>query len=187
MSQLVRLFMTISLAVGILSSPALVFAQAVTGTLLGNITDPSGAGVPGVTVTATEADTNVGRTAVTTEAGRYIFSSLLNGRYTVTAELQGFKKVVHQNIKVDVNTTIRQDIVLEVGSMSEAVQVTAETPVLQTDRTDTGRIIESKMVTDLPLTFNRNFQSLLITVPGSTRHIASTPSSSTRRIPCGSK
>ena len=47
--------------------------------------------------------------------------------------------------------------------------MTAETPVLQTDRTDTGRIIESKMVTDLPLTFNRNFQSLLITVPGSTR------------------
>jgi len=169
MAQPTRLIFALTLIVGLLAFPHSSYAQAVTGTLLGNITDSSGGAVPGVTVTATETDTNVGRTAVTNEAGRYIFSSLVNGRYTVTAELQGFKKVVHQNIKVDVNTTIRQDIVLEVGSMSEAVEVSAETPVLQTDRTDTGRVIESKMVTDLPLTFNRNFQSLLITVPGSTR------------------
>ena len=58
---------------------------------------------------------------------------------------------------------------LEVGQLTEAVTVSAETPVLQTDRTDTGRILESKMVSEMPLTFNRNFQSLLIVVPGSTR------------------
>ena len=82
------------------------------------------------------------------------------------AELQGFKKVVREGVRVDVNTTIRVDLKLEVGQLSETVQVAAETPLLQTDRTDTGRIIESKMVAELPLTFNRNFQSLLITVPG---------------------
>ena len=164
-----RLALACAVAIGVCAMPSTAAAQAVTGTLLGNVTDSSGGAVPGVTVTATETETNVSRNTVTTDAGRYIFSSLVNGRYTVTAELQGFKKVVHQNIKVDVNTTIRVDMILEVGAMTEAVQVTAETPVLQTDRTDTGRIIESKMVTDLPLTFNRSFQSLLITVPGSTR------------------
>jgi hypothetical protein len=169
MRHAIRLAIALTVMVGSLAIPSIAAAQAVTGTLLGNVTDSSGGAVPGVTVTATEAETNVSRNTVTNEAGRFIFSSLVNGRYTVTAELQGFKKVVHQNIKVDVNTTIRVDVVLEVGAMTEAVQVTAETPVLQTDRTDTGRIIESKMVTDLPLTFNRNFQSLLITVPGSTR------------------
>src|SRR4029079_525801 len=71
--------------------------------------------------------------------------------------------------EVDVNTTIRVDVTLEVGAITEAVNVSAESPVLQTDRTDTCRLIESKMVTDIPLTFNRNFQALLVTVPGATR------------------
>ena len=88
---------------------------------------------------------------------------------TRSRRASGFKKVVREGVRVDVNTTIRVDLKLEVGQLSETVQVAAETPLLQTDRTDTGRIIESKMVAELPLTFNRNFQSLLITVPGSTR------------------
>ena len=169
MPQHIRLAAAVAVAIGLCAAPRPASAQAVTGTLLGNITDSSGAAVPGATITATQVDTNVSRTAVSNEAGYYIFSSLLNGRYTVTAELQGFKKVVRENIKVDVNTTIRVDLPLEVGAMSEAVTVAAETPVLQTDRTDTGRILESKFISDMPLTFNRNFQSMMITVPGSTR------------------
>jgi Carboxypeptidase regulatory-like domain/TonB dependent receptor len=169
MSQATRLVLALAFAVGVSAIPTAAAAQAVTGTLLGNVTDSSGASVPGVTVTATEVATNVSRTTISNEAGAYIFPSLVNGKYTVVAELQGFKKVVHENIKVDVNTTIRIDVVLAVGAVSEAVTVSAEKPILQTDRTDTGRIIESKMVTDIPLTFNRNFQSLLITVPGATR------------------
>jgi hypothetical protein len=152
-----------------LTAPELANAQAVTGTLLGNVTDSSGAAVPGATVTATEVQTNSSRTAVSNEAGIYIFSSLRNGTYTVTAELQGFRKVIRENIRVDVNTTMRVDLTLELGQLTEAVTVAADTPLLQTDRTDTGRIIESKMVSELPLTFNRNFQSLVMTVPGVTR------------------
>src|SRR3954447_22732104 len=149
--------------------PATAHAQAVTGTLLGNVTDSSGGAVPGATVVATETRTNISRSTTTNEAGYYIFSSLQNGTYAVDAELQGFKKIVHENVKVDVNSTIRVDLKLEVGQMTEAVTVSAEAPVLQTDRTDTGRIIESKMVSEMPLTFNRNFQGLLVTVPGATR------------------
>jgi hypothetical protein len=150
-------------------TPSTARAQAVTGTLLGNVTDGTGGALPGANVTATEIKTNVSRTVVSNEAGYYIFSSLLNGTYSVTAELQGFRKVVRESVRVDVNTTIRVDLKLDVGQMSETVTVSSETPVLQTDRTDTGRILESKMVAELPLTFNRNFQSLMMTVPGITR------------------
>jgi hypothetical protein len=157
------------MAIGVCVTPSTAAAQAVTGTLLGNVTDSSGGGVPGTTVTVTEMDTNVSRTTVTNEAGYYIFASLLNGRYSVSAEIQGFKKLVRPNVKVDVNTTIRVDMVLEVGNLTEAVEVSAESPILQTDRTDTGRILESKFVSEMPLTHNRNFQSMMIVVPGSTR------------------
>ena len=72
-------------------------------------------------------------------------------------------------MKVDVNTTVRVDVGLSLGNLSETVTVLAETPALQTDRADTGRIIESKQVTETPLAFNRNFQGILVTVPGTTR------------------
>jgi hypothetical protein len=160
---------TALLIAGSTIAPSPAHAQAVTGTLLGNVTDESGAGIPGATVTALETQTNTSRTAVTNEAGYYIFSSLQNGTYTVEVELEGFKKVVRPNVKLDVNTTVRVDLKLEVGALNETLTVTAETPLLQTDRTDTGRIIESKMVAEMPLTHNRNFQSLMLTVPGVTR------------------
>ena len=167
--QRVPLFVAVALTAGLVLAPSAASAQAVTGTLLGNVTDSSGAAVPGATVTATETQTSISRSTVSNEAGYYIFPSIQNGTYEVAAELQGFKKVVRQNVKVDVNTTMRADLKLEVGQLTEAVTVSAETPVLQTDRTDTGRILESKMVSDMPLTFNRNFQSLTIVVPGATR------------------
>ena len=159
----------VAMLVGTFAVPSTAYAQAVTGTLLGNVTDSSGAAVPGATVTATEVQTNIARTAVSTETGHYIFSSLKNGTYTVEAELQGFRKIVRQNVRVDVNTTMRVDLTLELGQLTETVTVASETPVLQTDRTDTGRMLDAKMVSEIPLGFNRNFQGLLVTVPGSTR------------------
>src|SRR5262245_26820824 len=87
--------------------PSHASAQAVTATLLGNVTDTTGAAVPGATVTARETQTNVSRTAVTNETGSYIFSSLQNGNYAVEAELQGFKKVIREGVQLQVNTTVR--------------------------------------------------------------------------------
>jgi hypothetical protein len=169
MSLATRLVTALAFAAALCAIPTSASAQAVTGTLLGNITDSSGGAVPGVTVTATEVQTSISRTTVSNEAGHYTFSSLPNGRYAVSAELQGFKKVIRQNVEVEVNTTIRVDMALEVGAMSESVTVAAETPLLQTDRTDTGRILDSKFISDMPLSFNRNFQSAMVMVPGSTR------------------
>ena len=144
-------------------------AQAVSGTLLGTIADQGGLAMPGVAVTITETSTNISFTATTNESGFYTFPSLKDGTYKVVAELTGFKKVLRDGIIVPVNTTIRVDLRMEVGAIEESVTVVGQSPILQTDRTDTGRLIESKMVSDMPLTFNRNFQSILITVPGTTR------------------
>ena len=144
-------------------------AQAVNGTLLGTIIDSTGAAVPGASVTVTEVQTGISRSATTNASGNYVFSNLKDGVYRVEAELSGFRKTVRENVRVDVNTTVRVDLTLQVGSLNEAVTVVQEAPPLQTDRADTGRIIESKQVTEMPLSFNRNFQGLLVTVPGATR------------------
>jgi hypothetical protein len=149
--------------------PTYAAAQVAVGTLLGNVTDESGGAVPGATITATEVRTNISRTAVSNEAGRYTFTNTPPGIYRVDGELVGFRKFSRENVEVSVNTTVRVDISLGVGELEESVIVTGEAPMLQTDRTDTGRIIESAQITQMPLGFNRNFQALLITVPGASR------------------
>jgi hypothetical protein len=165
-----RLRIVSTLAVlGMLIAPAHAAAQVAVGTLLGNVTDESGAAIPGATITATETRTNISRTAVSNAAGAYTFTNTSPGTYRVEGELVGFKKFTRENVEVNVNTTIRVDIQLAVGTLEESVVVTGEAPMLQTDRTDTGRIIESAQITQMPLGFNRNFQALLITVPGASR------------------
>lgn len=153
----------------VLAIPQRLGAQAVKGSLLGNIVDSMGLPMPGVNVTITETSTNISYSTTTNQSGYYTFPSLKDGTYKVVAELSGFKKVIRNGVIVPVNTTIRVDLKMEVGAIEESITVPGESPVLQTDRTDTGRLIESKMVTNLPMTFNRNFQSLLVTVPGATR------------------
>jgi hypothetical protein len=133
------------------------------------VTDAQGAGVPGATVTITETGTNIARAVQTNPSGHYIFSNLKDGTYHVGVEMSGFRKTAREGVRVDVNTTVRVDLVLQVGQLSEEATVVAEAPPLQTDRADTGRIIESKQITEIPLSFNRNFQGLLVTVPGATR------------------
>lgn len=163
------LFRSLAAMVLLLGLPALASAQAAYGSLLGNVTDDSGAGVPGATVTVTEVRTNIPRTAVSNATGYYIITNLPPGVYRVEGELQGFKKFVRENVEVKVNTTVRVDVSLSVGELTESVTVEAETPTLQTDRTDTGRIIEGDQIAQMPLGFNRNFQGMLITVPGASR------------------
>ena len=85
MRQVLRLAMVLTVAVALCAVPSTAAAQAVSGTLLGNITDSSGGAVPGASVTATSVGTNVGRTTVSNESGHYILTSLVNGKYVVTA------------------------------------------------------------------------------------------------------
>jgi hypothetical protein len=160
---------SVSVAALILMCAGVVGAQAVKGSLVGNIVDQSESALPGVTVTITEVNTNIAYTAVTNESGNYTFSNLKDGRYRVNAELSGFKRVIRDGVEVPVNATVRVDMKLEVGAIEESVTVVGESPLLQTDRADTSRIIESVHLLEVPLGFNRNFQGMMITVPGALR------------------
>ncbi len=158
------------LAVALATVPPVpsVWAQAVTGTLLGSVVDSAGLPLPGATVTITEVNTNIALRAVSNDNGNFVFASLKDGVYRVDAELAGFKKAVRDGVIVQVNTTIRVDLKLEVGAVAETITVVGESPLLQTDRTDTGRIIESMLIQEVPLAY-RNFQAALVVVPGATR------------------
>src|SRR5215213_6160863 len=153
--RLILRVVTTLAVLGILFAPVHAAAQVAVGTLVGAVRDDSGGGVPGATATATETRTNIARTAVSNAAGNYSFNNLAPGVYRVDGELVGFKKFARDGVEVSVNTTVRVEIVLEVGQLEESVIVTGEAPMLQTDRTDTGRIIESAQITQMPLGFNR--------------------------------
>ena len=150
-------------------APAPVAAQAVNATVLGTVSDSSGAAVANAKVTITETNTNISRTAQTNESGNYVFPDLPPGTYRVIAELTGFKRASRSGVDVVVNTTSRIDLDLQAGDVSETVTVEAETPILQTERADTGRKLETVLVENMPLGTNRNFQNLLNLVPGTTR------------------
>ena len=152
-----------------LGGAATAFGQAVTGSLLGTVTDMSGAVVPNAKVTITEINTAISRNMQTNESGNYMFPALEPGVYRVSVEQGGFRTAVKDRVTVLVNTSIRADLVLQPGAVSESVTITAEVPILQTDRADTGRKIESVQLVNMPLGYSRNFQSLLNLVPGTTR------------------
>jgi len=167
--KLLRLSMAVLLGTILLVFSARVVGQAVNATLLGTVADSSGAVVAGAKVTIKEMRTGVSRMATTNESGNYQFSDIAPGQYEVTVERDGFKKAVRTGVDVLVNSDIRVNVTIDIGTNQETVVVSSETPILETDRADTGRKIEERQVEDLPLTFNRNFQSLLNLVPGTTR------------------
>ncbi|MGH9664063.1 MAG: carboxypeptidase-like regulatory domain-containing protein, partial [Bryobacteraceae bacterium] len=138
-------------------------------TLLGTVNDASGAVVVNAKVTITETNTGISRASQTNESGNYTFPDLAPGIYSVTVEQPGFKKATRSNVVVDVNTTARVDLQLQPGNVSESIEVTAALPALQTDRADTGAKIDTVLTANLPVGTNRNFQSLLNLVPGTTR------------------
>jgi hypothetical protein len=143
-----------------------LLGQAVNGTLLGTVTDSTGAAVAGAKVVATDVGTGILHQSATNESGNYTFPDLQPGIYSVTIEAKGFKKLTQQNINLLSNTTIRVDLALTLGSVTESVTVTTEPPMLQTDRADISTKLEADAVVNMPLGTNRNYQTLLNVVPG---------------------
>ena len=145
------------------------YSQAVNGTIVGTVTDSSGAVVPNAKVTVAEVNTGVNRSSQSNESGNYTFPDLAPGQYAVTVESTGFKKETRKDITLTVNSTNRVDIQLTPGNVSETIEVTGAPPMLQTDRADTGAQLETVQTASLPLGTQRNYQSLLNLVPGTTR------------------
>jgi hypothetical protein len=145
--------------------PTCAFSQAITATLLGTVTDTSGAVVPGAAVIATDVATGVARRAATNNEGIYTIPYLPPGTFRVEVEAQGFKRIVRENIELRATISTRVDATLEPGQITEVVQVVAESPLLQTDRSEVSRSFNTKAVTELPLV-DRSFQALAGLMPG---------------------
>ena len=138
------------------ASPAII-AQDFRGGIVGKVTDESGAMLPGVTVAVTNKDTNVNSDTVTNESGTYSILYLTPGTYAVTAELQGFKKVMRENVNVRLGDRLEIDFKLEVGRIQETVTVSAETPLLQTTTGSAGQVIDEKQIALMPLSDGNPF------------------------------
>ena len=142
-------------------------SQAVNATLLGTVTDSSGAVVPSARITVTEVNTGVNRSGQTNESGNYTFPNVPPGQYSVSVEASGFKKETRKDIEVVINTNTRVDLQLQPGTITENIEVTGAPPILQTDSAGTAQNIEMTTLANAPLvSSNRNFQSLLNLAPG---------------------
>ena len=139
--------------------------QAVYGSILGTVTDPSGAAVTGAKVTVTSQTKNVSTEATTNESGNYSVTHLIPDVYSVQITGTGFKTIQFKDIQVSADTGTDVNGQFQVGSASEQVEVTAEAPQLKTDRADVAVEFNAKAVEDLPV-LNRNFTNFELLTPG---------------------
>ncbi|MBK5294780.1 MAG: carboxypeptidase regulatory-like domain-containing protein [Acidobacteriia bacterium] len=137
------------------------------GTVTGQVKDSTTATVTGAHVTVRNIATNGVRAATTNEDGAYTIPALVPGMYEVKAEKPGFKVATRTNIELQVQQTARVDFALEVGQVSETVEVTSAVPLLTTENATVGTVIEKRRITDLPLN-GRNFLSLVALSPNVT-------------------
>jgi hypothetical protein len=126
-------------------------SQNVYGTIAGTVIDSSEAAVADAALTLTNLDTGVARSVKTNASGNYTFVNVLPARYKLEGAKTGFKKFVRQPITVEIESGLRVDIPLEVGELSQTVEVSAEAPLLQPETSSLGQVVETRTVTDLPL------------------------------------
>jgi hypothetical protein len=152
-------------ALGCLCGPVRAEAQAVYGSISGTVNDNSGAVLPGATVTITSLERKTVDTVVANESGSYTKDRLVPGDYEVKAELAGFKTAIVARLKVIVDTQTPVSFKLEVGAISEEVQVTGGSPLLKTDRADVSTTFDSRQMTELPV-LDRNLTKFVLLTPG---------------------
>jgi Carboxypeptidase regulatory-like domain/TonB dependent receptor/TonB-dependent Receptor Plug Domain len=147
-----------------------LMGQSVRGTVLGTVTDSSGAVVRGAKVTAIQTATGLVRNEPTNEAGEYSIPQLPVGQYTIAVEQANFKKAERTNVELRVDDRLRVDFVLTVGQVSDTVAVEETAPVISTDSSTLGNVVDNKKVTELPLN-GRNFLQLNLLVPGANQGV----------------
>src|SRR5437867_12706682 len=141
--------------------------QALSGTIVGTVTDSTGALVPGVSVTLTNEGTGFSRTVVANESGRYVAPPFPTGSITVTAEQPGFQKLVRKGIVLTAADTVTVDLQLQVGSVEQTLLVNEDAPLLQTESATVSALLNNRQILDLPLN-GRSFTQLLTIQPGAT-------------------
>jgi hypothetical protein len=162
-----RLLSLLLIVAGVLCiAPRLAWGQAfVNGAISGTVADNSSAVIPGVTLTLSNLGTGAKSKAETDAIGFYRFLDLPPGNYGLQAEKAGFNMFTRQPIVIEVNNTVRIDITMQVGAVTQVVEVTAETPLLQPETSSLGQVVESRSVVELPLN-GRDPLALVALVPG---------------------
>ncbi|MBI2686328.1 MAG: TonB-dependent receptor [Acidobacteria bacterium] len=143
------------------------FAQAPTASLTGTVSDPSGAVIANASVVLTNSATGFNRTLTTNAEGVYAFNAVPIGVYTLTIEAPGFPKQIRERVELQVGQTARIDATLQVGNVAESIRVEGGAPLLQTETTEVGTVIENKRIVELPLN-GRNYLQLASLIPGAT-------------------
>ena len=146
--------------------PATVWGQSTYGFIVGVVTDESNAVIPGATVTARNEATNIERMVSTGTRGEYRIANLLPGVYTVTVEQASFKKGTKAGVEVRLNESVRVDFTMQIGAVTETVEVTMTAPLLETSSSTIGRVVTNEKIVELPLN-GRDFTRLTLLVPGS--------------------
>src|SRR5262245_21703267 len=149
----------------LLAFPLAAAAQVTTATIVGAISDPSGAILPGAQVTARNVDTGLTRTVITGEDGAYRIEFLPVGNYVLEVTANGLQKTTRSGIVLQVNDTVRVDVTLTVGKVTETVTVTEAPLAVNTSTVEIGRTIQSTEIASLPLV-ERNVYTLLDLTPG---------------------
>jgi hypothetical protein len=142
--------------------------QVLYGSVVGLVTDPSGAAIPNVDVVLTNRGTSQTYDEKTDQAGRFTIVNVLPGEYDLKVTAAGFRTYTRTDLVVNANTVARADLKMEVGALSEQVTVVSEATLLQTDKSDTHTELTTKEVSNLPLPGYRNYQTLINLVPGAT-------------------
>jgi hypothetical protein len=156
----------VTVALASLALPSAARAQAVYGSIAGTLEDSTGAALPGANVTITSVERKTTDTVLTNSSGHYVKERLVPGTYSVKAELSGFRPAVVSDVRVNVDTQTKVDLRLDVGQMTEAVEVTAtEGQLLKTDRADVATTFETRQINELPI-LDRNFTKLILLTPG---------------------
>ena len=148
-----------SFAVVLALSVAPLFSQTF-GEITGHLSDTAGASVPATQITLTNIATNAVRTTASTDSGDYTFAAVAPGSYNIRFEHAGFKTGTVTNFQVQVQQTIRLDFVLQVGQITESIEVVASAEMLQTENLSLGTVIENKSIAELPLN-GRNYLGLV--------------------------
>jgi hypothetical protein len=129
-----------------------IFAQTSNATLGGTVSDATGALIPGVSITARNVATGIANTVITNEAGVYQFASLQTGTYSINAELSGFQSQTYNNVSLGISQQVRLNFALQVGGVSQAVEVTAAADTaIATTSSSVGTVLPEYKVRDLPL------------------------------------
>jgi Carboxypeptidase regulatory-like domain len=152
----------------LISAVSVTLAQVDTGSFVGTVKDTSGALLPNVTVTATNMDTGI-PTAIKTDAnGNYVITPLHIGRYSITVESTGFRKEIRNDIVLDVQQSIKLDFTLQVGSVSETMEVSGAAPLLDTESASLGDVVAAQQIEQMPLN-GRRYTDLAALTSGSQR------------------